>query len=97
MDVTGVIEHIGDMEEIALEGKPLHHKREVLLHVDGKFPKKILIKFWGEAMCRHLNVHSVGDEVMVMTNVESKMVKGIWHTNITGFFIENVLNLSKQQ
>jgi hypothetical protein len=96
MEVTGVIESIGPIEEIALEGKPLHHKREVLLHVDGKFPKKLLIKFWGESMCRHLNAHNVGEQVLVMANIESKMTKGTWHTNITGFFIENDLNLSKQ-
>jgi len=90
MEAIGTIERISAIEEVVLSGKPIHYKREVLLHVGGDYPKKLLIKFWGEKACKHLNVHNVGDNVSVITNVESKNMHGVWHTNITGYYIKNV-------
>jgi hypothetical protein len=90
MKAEGVIEHISEMEEIALPDKPIHYKRELLLHVDGEFPKKLLVRFWGAGACRHIGKHNVGDKVSVLTNVESKYSKDNWNTTITGYYIKSI-------
>lgn len=90
MDVSGVIESIGDIERIALPNKPVHFKREVLLYVSGEFPKHVMVKFWGEKVCNHLSTHRVGDKVHVLSNVESKLIHDIWQTNITGYYIKSI-------
>lgn len=85
---TGQIELIGDVEFINSSKGVVYHKRDVILNVSGPHPKKLHIKFWGPSVCRHIENYSVGDIVSVLFNIESKFVRGVWQTNLTGYHLK---------
>ena len=82
--ITGVIDKIYDADKITFKDGKEKLKLPVSIHVDGKFPKNVIVEFWGQD---HL-VQEVGQKVDVYFNVKSRInQKGYINHTLSGYAI----------
>jgi len=82
--ITGVIDHVYDAETITFKDGKEKLKLAVSIKIDGKYPKNVIVDFWGQD---HL-VQETGEKVDVYFNIKSRVNKKGWvnHT-ISGYAI----------
>lgn len=83
MEIKGKI--IAVLEEKSGEGKNGTWKsQDAVLETTGQYPKKVVFNMYGDKIIQL----SVGDEVVVSFDVESKEFNGRWFTNLKAWKIE---------
>jgi hypothetical protein len=79
MELTGKIVKILPLQSgESTKGK--WQKQEVVIEVDGKFPKKVCVSFWGELVAN--NKFEEGKTISVEADVESREYKDRWYTEV---------------
>lgn len=63
-------------------------KQEYVLETQETYPKKICFNFFNERIDQY--PMSVGDEVVVSVDIESREFNGRWYTDVRGFKVEKV-------
>jgi len=85
LQVTGKVDQI--LEEQSGEGKNgPWRKREFILETQGKYPKKICIVQWGEAIDQ-TNLQ-VDEQITAYIDIQSREYKGKWYTDVKAWKIE---------
>lgn len=62
-------------------------KQEFIVETNDQYPKKICISMMGDKI-NELRKYSVGAEVKVSLNIESREYNGKWYTNVSAWRIE---------
>lgn len=62
-------------------------KQEFIVETSDQYPKKICISLMGDKI-NELRKYSVGTEVKVSLNIESREYNGKWYTNVSAWRIE---------
>ena len=95
MDVKGkVIELLPVQSGVSKAGKDWS-KQEFVVETEEQFPKKICFTLFGDKLSL-LNGISVGQEVEVFFNVESREFNGKWYHNINAWKINPVQQASNE-
>jgi len=85
--VTGRIISFGDVET-GTGQKGVWKKRNIIVETQDQYPKKICLTAWNK-VCDSLSMLSVGDELSVEANVESREYNKKWYTEIKPFKVIN--------
>ena len=87
MELKGKI--IQELELVTGMGKKGEQwqKQEYILETQGQFPKKVSFSVWGDNIDK-LNI-SLGDEVTVSIELESREFNGRWYTEVRGWKCEH--------
>lgn len=82
--ISGVIDHIYDPQKITFADGKEKHKISVSIKIEGKFPKNVIVDFWGHDEMRQV----VGQKVDVYFNVKSRVNKsGYTNHSVSGYAI----------
>lgn len=91
LDVSGkIILLLPETKGESKAGKPWV-KQEFVLETQEQYPRKICIGLMGDKV-QELKKYSVGMDVKVSLNIESREYNGKWYTNVNGWRIEAVGN-----
>lgn len=86
MDLKGKIIH--ELELVTGQGKKgPWMKQEYIIEIPGTYPKKVAFSVWGENIDK-LNL-SLGDEVIVSVELESKEYNSKWYTEVRAWKAEH--------
>ena len=85
MEVTGKVVQIND--PVTGEGKNgPWKKQEVILEMDGQYPKKICLTCWGDKL--PIDQLSEGETITAAIDVESREYNGRWYTDVKAWRID---------
>src|SRR5438045_4063791 len=62
-------------------------KQEFVIETPDQYPKKVCITAWGDKM-DDLSKHSIGDQLKVSVNIESREYNDKWYTDVRAWRIE---------
>ncbi len=62
-------------------------KRDFILEIPGKFPKKVCITQWGDNIDQ--NSVSVGLEITASVDIQSREYNGNWYTDVKAWRVEH--------
>lgn len=86
MEIKGKIIHELDLVT-GMGKKGEWQKQEYVIEISGQFPKKVAFSVWGENIDK-LNI-SLGDEVTVSIELESREYNGRWYTEVRAYKAEH--------
>lgn len=89
MDVKGRVEQLLPVQTGTSKAGKEWSKQEFIIETEEQFPKKICFTLFGDKVSL-LNGISVGQEVEVFFNVESREFNGRWYHNINAWRINPV-------
>lgn len=69
-------------------------KQEFIIETSGQYPKKVCVTAWGKTVDY---VPSIGTEVNVSFDIESREYNGKYYTEVKAFKIETVGKVASQQ
>lgn len=61
-------------------------KRDFILEIPGKYPRKVCITQWGDNIDR-ADVHE-GEEIVAHIDIQSREYKGNWYTDVKAWKVE---------
>lgn len=94
LQISGKVSQI--LEEQSGEGKNgPWKKRDFILEVPGKYPRKVCITQWGEQIDQS-NVQE-GEELTAYIDIQSREYKGRWYTDVKAWKIEKGASGGSQQ
>lgn len=91
MDVKGRVDQILPVQTGTSKAGNEWSKQEFIIETQEQFPKKICFTLFGDKVSL-LNGISVGDEVEVFFNLESREFSGRWYHNINAWKMNPVQN-----
>ena len=81
MELKGKIKLINDLSNESIQ------KKQLVITIDGQYPKDIAIDFIKEQKVALLDSASVGQIATVKINIQSREYQGKWYTNINGWAV----------
>ncbi|MFV1884110.1 MAG: DUF3127 domain-containing protein [Balneola sp.] len=85
LKLTGTVSQI--LKEQSGQGKNgPWKKRDFILEIPGKYPKKVCITQWGDAIDQ--NAVSEGQQVTVSIDIASREYNGNWYTDVKAWKVE---------
>lgn len=89
MDVKGRVEQLLPVQTGTSKAGKEWSKQEFIIETEEQFPKKVCFTLFGDKVSL-LNGISVGDQVEVFFNLESREFNGRWYHNINAWRISPV-------
>jgi len=85
MELTGKL--VAVLPEQTGNGKNgVWKKQDVVVEMDGKFPKKVCVSIWGDKVDRSLL--QTGTQLRVSFDLESREFNGRWYTDVKAWKVE---------
>ncbi|WP_337044470.1 DUF3127 domain-containing protein [Emticicia sp. 17c] len=85
MEITGKIIQLLPLQ--TGQGKNgVWKKQDFVIETDGQYPKKVCISAWGDKISE--NMLTVGKEVTVSFDIESREFNGRWYTDVRAWRVD---------
>lgn len=95
LSVKGKIIHILDPQSGTSQAGKDWKKQEFVIETEEQFPRKVCFTLFGEKS-ELINQFSIGDDVEVAFNLESREYNGRWFHNINAWKIDKLSNNTDQ-
>jgi hypothetical protein len=89
MDISGKIFAILEAQSGISKSGNEWKKQEYVLETQEQYPKKVCFQIFGAERIEQAGIHSVGEEVTVSIDIESREYQGRWYTNINAWKVEH--------
>ena len=86
MEISGKIIQVLDLQQGTSKAGNAWKKQEYVLETHDTYPKKVKFDFFGERVDQY--PLSLGDEVTVSFDLESREFNGRWYTDVSAWRIE---------
>jgi hypothetical protein len=87
MDVKGKVVQLLQLQS-GMGKKGPWKKQEFIVETEGQYPKKICLSAWGDKVDQY--ALSVGDQVQVSVDLESREYNGRWYTEARAWKLEKI-------
>jgi hypothetical protein len=87
MDVKGKVVQLLQLQS-GMGKKGPWKKQEFIVETEGQYPKKVCLSAWGDKVDQY--ALSVGDQVNVSVDLESREFNGRWYTEARAWKLEKI-------